>query len=134
MLCLDNDVFRKYTNDPPDQSVVEYLAEHHDEPWALPAVVLFEWLQVYERHDTIRRKRSQVDAVVDEVLALDDDVAVEAANLRARLDAGDTSLDLADLLVAATAREAGATLATANENDFDKRPIHELLDVDIVQT
>jgi len=134
MLCLDNDVFRKYTSDPPDGNVVDYLVQRHDEPWALPAVVLFEWLQVYESHDTIRTKRSQVDDVVDEVLALDDDVAVEAANMRARLDAGHTSLDLADLLVAATAREAGATLVTANQNDFDKRPIHELIDVDIVET
>ncbi|QLH85110.1 type II toxin-antitoxin system VapC family toxin [Halosimplex pelagicum] len=132
MLCLDNDVFRKYTTDPPDGNVVDYLAEHHDDPWGLPAVVLFEWLQVYESHDTIRTKRSQVDSVVDEVLPLD--VAVEAANMRARLAATDTTLDLADLLIAATAREADATLVTANENDFDKPPIHELLDVDIVDT
>lgn len=133
MLCLDNDVFRKFTTDPPDQNVVDYLAERHEEPWALPATVLFEWLQIYESHDTIRSKRSAVDKVIDEVLVIDDDVAVEAANMRARLAAGDTSLELADLLAAASAREAGATFATANKNDFDKRPIHELMDVDIVE-
>ncbi|MFB6151463.1 MAG: type II toxin-antitoxin system VapC family toxin [Haloarculaceae archaeon] len=60
------------------------------------------------------------------------DVAAEAANLCARLETTDTSLDLADLLIAATAREHGATLATANENEFDKGPIHDLMDVDIV--
>jgi len=134
MLCLDNDVFRKYTTDPPDQDVVDYLVHRRDETWALPAVVLFEWLQVYESHDTIRTRRSQVDSVIDEVLALDDEVAVEAANMRARLAATDTTLDLADLLIAATARNANATLVTANENDFDKRAIHELMDVDIVDT
>jgi predicted nucleic acid-binding protein len=132
MLCLDNDVFRKFTTDPPDEAVVEYLAANHDEPWAVPAVVLFEWLQLYDSHAEIRAKRADVHRAVDEVLAFDEAVAVEAANLRARLATAETSLDLADLLVAATAREAGATLVTANSNDFDKKPVHELLDVDIV--
>ena len=63
---------------------------------------------------------------------LNTDVAMEAATLRAGLTTADTSLDLADVLIAATAREYGATLATTNKNDFDKRPIHELVDVYIV--
>lgn len=132
MLCLDNDVFRKYTNDPPDQNVVDHLARNHDEPWALPSIVLFEWLTLYDSHSTIRSKRRQADTVIDEVLALDGDVAEEAANMNARLDATGTNLDLADLLVAATARENGATLVTRNKNDFDKTPVHQLLDVDVV--
>jgi hypothetical protein len=53
-------------------------------------------------------------------------VAVEAANMGARLETAGTDLDLADLLAAATAREAGATFVTANVNDFDKTPIHQL--------
>jgi len=59
-------------------------------------------------------------------------VAVEAANMRARLETAGTDLDLADLLAAATAREAGATFVTANVNDFDKTPIHQLMDIDVV--
>jgi predicted nucleic acid-binding protein len=132
MLCLDNDVFRRYTNEPPDRDVVNYLAAHHEEPWGLPAIVLFEWLQLYESHATIRTRRDQVDDVIDEVLALDDDVAVEAANMRARLSTAETSLDLADLLAAATARQADATFVTGNANDFDKTPVHDLIDVEIL--
>ncbi len=85
MLCLDNAVFRKYTNDPPEEPVVNYLARHHGEPWTLPSIVLVEWLQMYDSHDTIRTKRRQTDKMVDEVLGVDDAVAVEAANMRARL-------------------------------------------------
>lgn len=132
MLCLDNDVFRNYTNQPPDRDVVNYLAAHHEEPWGLPALVLFEWLQLYDSHATIRTKRDQAEELVDEVLALDADVAVEAANMRARLATVETSLDLADLLAAATARQADSTFVTANRNDFDKPPVHELLDVEIL--
>jgi predicted nucleic acid-binding protein len=69
---------------------------------------------------------------VNGIADLNTDVAMEAATLRAGLTTADTSLDLADVLIAATAREYGATLATTNENDFDKRPIHELVDVYIV--
>jgi len=132
MLCLDNDVFRKYTNEPPDRNVVRYLVEHHEEPWGLPAIVLFEWLQLYDSHATIRTRRGQADELIDEVLTLDDDVAVEAANMRAQLATAETSLDLADLLAAATARQAGATFVTANKNDFDKTPIHQLMDVEVL--
>ena len=52
--------------------------------------------------------------------------------MRARLETAGTDLDLADLLAAATAREAGATFVTANVNDFDKTPIHQLMDIDVV--
>ncbi len=76
MICLDNDVLRKYARPDPDPSVVQYLSSHSSENWILLAVP--------------------------------------------------------DLFVAATARSAGATLATANRNDFDKAPVHELIDVDIV--
>jgi len=134
MLCLDNDVFRKYTNDPPDETVVNYLAKHHDEPWTLPGIVLFEWLQIYDSHNEIQNKQREADGMIEEVLALDEDVAVEAANLRARLDSANTGLELADLLAAATARDANATFVTANKRDFDKTPIHQLMDVDIVDT
>lgn len=54
--------------------------------------------------------------------------------MNARLASAGTNLDLADLLIAATARERNATLATANKRDVDKVPIHRLMDVDIIET
>jgi len=50
------------------------------------------------------------------------------------LDRAGVSLNDVDLLIAATASQQQATFVTADKNDFDKDPIHELLDIDIVDT
>jgi predicted nucleic acid-binding protein len=133
MICLDNDVFSRYASRESYPVVADYLRAHSTEPWLLPSVVLFEYLQRYSAHSRIRRERQQAEEAVDGILPVDGDVAEEAANLRARLDAAGTGLDVPDLLIAAAARAHGCTLATRNENDFDKAPVHELLDVDIVR-
>lgn len=133
MICLDNDVLRKFADPNPDPNVVTYLSQHRGDIWILPSLVLFEYLQLYSSHSRIRTERSQIEHVVDEVAPLDGDVAAQAAKMNARLASAGTSLDLADLLIAATAREDNATLATANKHDFDKPPIHQLMDIDIVE-
>jgi predicted nucleic acid-binding protein len=132
MICLDNDVFSRFASDRSYRAVSEYLAAHSTETWLLPSVVLFEYLQQYEAQATIRKQRRRVEQSVDGVVPVDGDVAEQAANIRARLASAGTSLDVGDLLVAATAREHNCTLATRNKNDFDKSPVHQLLAVDIV--
>ncbi|MFC7140347.1 type II toxin-antitoxin system VapC family toxin [Halosimplex aquaticum] len=133
MICLDNDIFSRYASERSYPSVDQYLADHAGDAWILPAMVLFEYLKRYDSHSTIQTHRLNAEQSVDGIADLNTDVAMEAANLQARLATADTSLDLADLLIAATAREYGATLVTANKNDFDKQPIRELLNVDIVE-
>lgn len=133
MICLDNDVFRRYASQKPHPEVNQYLTDHRKEQWLVPSLVLFEFLQYYETHSTIRSKREAAEQHVDGILPLDADVAEEAANIQARLASSRISLDLADLLIAATARTNGCTLATRNKRDFDKAPIRELIDVDIVE-
>lgn len=133
MICLDNDVFSRYASPDSYPAVTAYLSVHSTEPWLVPSVVLFEYLQQYSAHDTITTERRNAEQSVDGVIPIDADVAQEAANLNARLAAAGTSLDVPDLLVAAAAREHGCTLATRNKNDFDKSPIHELVTVDIIQ-
>lgn len=133
MICLDNDVFSRYASKESYPAVSDYLASHSTEPWLLPAVVLFEYLQQYSAHDAIRTERQNAEHSVDGIIPIDGNVAEEAANIRARLSSAGTSLDVPDLLVAAGAREHGCTLATRNKNDFDKSPIHELMDVDIIR-
>lgn len=132
MICLDNDVFSRYASQQSYPTVEQYLSNHTRETWLLPSLVLFEYLKRYESHNRIKTERANAERSVHAVVDVNADVAVQAANLRARLATTDTSLDLADLLIAATAREHGATLATRNKNDFDKSPIRELMDVDIV--
>lgn len=134
MLCLDNDVLRKFRKTDPDPAVVDYLADRASQPWCLPAIVAFEYLQYYDSTTEVHRQCRELEELFDEIVVLDVDVAVEATNIQNLLASTDTSLDLADLLVAATARVSGATLATANKSDFDKAPVHDLLDVEIVET
>jgi tRNA(fMet)-specific endonuclease VapC len=133
MICLDNDVFSRYASRQSYPAVSEYLASHSDQPWLLPSIVLFEYLQRYSAHDTIQTQRRNAEQAVDGIVPVDAAVAEQAANIRARLDAAGTSLAVPDLLIAAVAREQGCTLATRNRNDFDKPPIYELLDIDIVE-
>lgn len=132
MICLDNDVFSRYASRQSYPAVSEYLTAHSTELWYLPSVVLFEYLQRYSTHNTIQNERRNVEQSVDAIIPIDADVAEEAANIRARLATAGTSLDVPDLLVAATARDRGCNLVTRNKNDFDKKPVHELVNVDII--
>lgn len=132
MTCLGSDIFSRYAFERSYPAVGRYLADHAGDAWILPTMVLFEYLKRYDSHSAIQTHRLNAEQSVDETADLNADVAMEAANLEARLATADISLDLADSLVAATAREYGATLVTANKNDFDKKPVHELLDVAVV--
>jgi predicted nucleic acid-binding protein len=134
MILLDNDIIRKYARPDPDEAVLNYLSDHRTEPWAISAIVLFEFLSYYDTQSKQRTRRSQLTQAVDNVISFDGDTAAEAANMDSSLEAAGVSLDDADLLVAATARQHQATFVTAEKNDFDKTPLHELMDVDIVNT
>ena len=68
------------------------------------------------------------------MVSFDADTAAEAAGMEASLDSAGVSLDDVDLLIAATARQHQATFVTADKNNFNKGPIYELLDIDIVDT
>ncbi|MDY6818657.1 MAG: type II toxin-antitoxin system VapC family toxin [Halobacteriales archaeon] len=134
MLYLDNDVLAKFARPNPDPAVVQYLKERSSEPWGISALVAYEFVSFYpqsQRHEKLRQLEQDI---LNEISPIDAQTSLEAADLRSLLENAGTSLDTGDLLVAATARQHSGTLATANKNDFDKQPIHELLDVDIVPT
>ena len=132
MICLDNDVFSRFASETSYPAVSAYLSSHSAEAWVLPSIVLFEYLQRYSAHNTIQNERRNAEQSVDSIIPVDADVAEQAANMRARLASAGTSLDVPDLLIAATARSHGCTLVTRNKNDFDKTSVHELMDVDII--
>lgn len=132
MICLDNSVLRKYASPNAHPAVLSYLKDHATEPWSIPASVAYEYLSYYDAPSEIRRQRRNLDELFEEIVPLTGDVAAEAALIEASLVEQGVSLDAADLLHAATAREAGATFVTADVDDFDVPPIRELLDVDVV--
>ena len=79
-----------------------------------------------------RTRRNQLTQAVDNVIRFDGDTAAEAASMETSLEAAGVSVDDVDLLVAATARQHQATFVTADKKDFDKTPLHELMDIDII--
>lgn len=134
MICLDNSVLSRFASPAPSPAVDEYLSRHASEPWTIPATVAFEYYSYFDSPDEIRRQQRELNSAVDGILPLTDDVAAEAAQIRASLASQDATLDAADLLHVATAREAGATFVTRDVGDFDVESIRELLDVDLVDT
>lgn len=129
MLCLDNSVLAKFARPDPDANVVSYLKRNASEPWAIPVTVLFEYLRYYSSGSAVHQHKHALDQRIQRILPLNEDVAVEAVLLEHSLTQHDVRLDLADLLHAATARENGATFVTCDAADFDRAPIHELMDI-----
>ncbi|WP_226022843.1 type II toxin-antitoxin system VapC family toxin [Halomicrobium salinisoli] len=132
MIVLDNDVLAGFVRPNPDPDVLSYLSDHSTEQWIVPTIVLYEFLSYYDSSKQTRRRR-QLKKRVDGIVPFDEDAAAAAANIEGSLQSVGTSLDTADLFIAAIARERSGTLATRNHQDFDKTPIHQLLDIDIVR-
>ena len=134
MLYLDNDVLAKFARPNPDPAVVQYLKDRSSEPWGISTLVAYEFLSFYPQSQRQEKLRQLEQDILNEISPIDTQTSLEAANLKSLLETADISLDTGDLFIAATARQHSSTLATANKNDFDKQPIHELLDVEIVPT
>ena len=134
MILLDNNIFRKYARRDPDEDVLSYLSDHRTEPWGISAIVLFEFLSYYDTQSKQRARRNQLTQAVDDLISVDADTAAEAASMETSLDRTGVSLNDVDPLIVATARQQQATFVTADKNDFDKEPIHELMNIDIVDT
>jgi predicted nucleic acid-binding protein len=111
---------------------VQYLRTNRTEPWGLPATVAWEYLSFYTSRSRRRQERHRLEQHFQDIAPLTLDVASEAATLSQLLSEQNITLDAADLLHAATARANGATFVTADANDFDRPPIHDLMDVDVV--
>ncbi|MFC6974387.1 type II toxin-antitoxin system VapC family toxin [Halomicroarcula sp. GCM10025709] len=131
MIVLDNDVAVKLLRED-DPGVKSHLNQYSSEVWAIPSLVSFEFFQHYHRLDVASQTQQQLLRVFDEILPFTDDVAVEAWRLNDQLLSQEIILDKLDLLNLAIAHEAGATFVTHNSNDFDKTPIHQLTDIDVI--
>lgn len=134
MICLDNSVLSRFASPKAFPAVTQYLSDHDSEPWTVSATVAYEYYSYFDTDAKIREQQRRLDERFDAILPFTDDVATEAARIENSLDARDISLDTADLLHAATAREAGATFVTCDVADFDKPAIRQLLAVDSIET
>ncbi len=132
MICLDNSVLRRLASPQSFPKVNSYLSDHSSEPWVTPATVAFEYYAYYGSQSKVRQQQRVLNNKLDGILPFTDDVASEAAQLQLLLGKQNVSLDIADLLHAATAREAGVTFVTRDADDYDKEPLKQLMSVEII--
>ena len=132
MIVLDRDILAKLVESNPD--VIEHMKQYRGEEWTVPSLVAWETYKAQDSRQAMMQAQRRLQSDFDRVLNFTDDAALEAAYLQNRLQSQGTSLNTVDLLNLATAYNKGATFVTHNKNDFDKGPLHNLADVDIVVT
>lgn len=132
MIVLDRDVLVKLRNSDPN--VIRHLQQYSKEEWTIPSHVAWESYQYHSSRADMITERKHLRASLDRILTFTADTALEAAYLDERLREEGVSLDSVDLLNVATAHEEGGTFVTHNKRDFDKPPLRDLVDVDVVHS
>lgn len=132
MIVLDRDVLAKITGRDVDRAVLDHLRQYSRDEWAIPAIVAWESYKAVSGRSRKRRVQRVLTDNFDRILDFTDETGLEAAAIDEALSAQGVTLDTADLLNLAIAHEAGGTFVTHNANDFDKPPVHDLVDIDIV--
>lgn len=132
MIVLDRDILVKLRNS--EQAVIQHLQQHTTEEWTIPAHVAWESYQHHSSRADMMQERHHLQTNFDRILSFTDDTALEAAYLDRNLQSQGVTLEAVDLLNLATAYAEGGTFVTHNKNDFDKKPVHSLADVEVVHT
>lgn len=128
MLVLDNTLLSDYLDGT--EAARHFLERHDHEVWAVSAIVLYE-AYMGSLHGYIGGSPAEIRQGVTasmEVLAVTEETADAAAALQDELMAAGVPADHPDALIAASARQHGATFATA-EQHFWKDPVQDVLDV-----
>lgn len=133
MRLLDTSVLVKWGDPTASEEVVPYLKEHADDQFVTSSLVLFEFFRPAKRRDNSQQVRAWLGRVLDGVEPFAEGAALTAADLESSLADHDRSLGMRDLLIAAHARELGATFVTYDRGDFRNRAVQQLLDVDVIE-
>jgi tRNA(fMet)-specific endonuclease VapC len=130
MIVLDRDILVKLRNS--EKAVVRHLKQYRTDEWTIPSHVAWESFQYHSSRSDMLKEQQHLRSSLNRILPFTSDAALEAAYLDEKLQSQGVSLDPVDLLNLATAHEAGGTFVTHNKNDFDKAPLREIVDVDVV--
>ncbi|MCY4229069.1 MAG: PIN domain-containing protein [Gammaproteobacteria bacterium] len=125
---IDTNVLSELTSPVPSLRVRAFLSAQSD--------LWFSTIVLHELNYGIEllpqgRKRNRIDSAIskflteymDWILPVDSSVASQAAVFRAQMHHKGRNLDLADALIAATAKVNGLCLVTRNVQDFEHLPI-----------
>jgi len=111
---------------------VPYLQGHADERFVTSTLVLFEFFRPAKRRENSSQVRAWLGRVLDGIEPFTEEASLTAARVEAGLDTHGTTLRMRDLLIAAHARALGATFVTCDQGDFERDPVQQVLDVDVV--
>ena len=117
---LDTDTVSFFIRDNP-KSIRERAAEHGKDEFCISAITLAELMYGLKRNYS-----RKLDFWLNEILTMfkvidfDDTAAVLYGEIRSELEKTGEPLDNMDMLIAATALKANATLITHNTKHFDK--------------
>ncbi|MDZ7850761.1 MAG: PIN domain-containing protein [Halodesulfurarchaeum sp.] len=128
MIVLDNNLLSEYLDGTSSAS--SFLKRYEAEAWAVSAVVLYEAYMgaVHGYIDGSPESVRQAVTASMDVLTVTERTAMEAKTLQEELLVRGVPADHPDALIAATAREHGATFATA-EKHFWKDEVRDVLEV-----
>lgn len=132
MIVLDRDVVVKLVES--DQTVVQHLQQYSSEEWTIPALVAWESYKAQDSRTGMQRTRTLLRSNFDRIIDFSDDTALEAAYLDEKLRSQGVTLPTVDLLHLAAAHAEGGTFVTHDRNDFDKPPLHDLVNVDVIHS
>jgi len=130
MIVLDRDVLVKLRNS--DEAVIQHLQQYSTKEWTIPAHVAWESFQHHSSRPDMLREYHHLHSTFDRILSFTADTALEAAYLDEKLQEQGVELDAVDLLNLATAHEGGGTFVTHNSQDFDRPPLRDIADVDVL--
>jgi len=132
MIVLDRDVV--VTLAAADREIIRQLEAYSQEEWTIPSLVAWESYKVQSSRSEMQQVQQTLESTFDRILDFSDETAFEAAYLDAKLQQQGVTLDAVDLLNLATAHAEGGKFVTHNKRDFDKKPVHDLVDLAVLHT
>ncbi|WP_276258047.1 type II toxin-antitoxin system VapC family toxin [Haloglomus litoreum] len=132
MRLLDTSVLARWGHPERQQEVVPYLQRHADEQFVTSSLVVFEFFRPARRRENSEAVHAWLGRVLDGVEGFTQSGGLTAASVEANLARHDTSLEMRDLLIGSHARDIGATFVTCDRDDFEREPVQQLLDVDVI--
>lgn len=128
MLVFDNTLLSDYLDGT--DAARQFLQRYEQLVWAVPSLVLYEAYMgcIHGYIDGSPGEIKQAVSTSMDILAVTAQTADEAASLQEELLKRGVPADHPDALIAATAREHGATLATADQH-FWKEDVQSVLDI-----
>lgn len=132
MRLLDTNILAKWGNPAEKHTVVPYLQQHADDQFVTSALVMFEFFRPAKRRNNSQQVQAWLGQVLDGVEPFTESAGITAADVEASLHSQNKTLQMRDLLIAAHARDLGATLVTYDKGDFETPAVQQLLDVDVV--